>query len=114
MNLIKITVGQVKQITLDVSKRWEFKNHNSYYNCIDNKTGQQSNDGGNYNFAHYHFQNFVEYKYLQMINKNSLYLDWQTVGVDNSNSRKTYIKEIQYKVVELLCGFKQKKTVENF
>lgn len=104
-----ITNRQVKEIAKEVSKRWRFVNHDSYYNCIDTKTGQQSNQGGDYNFASYHFMNKVEAMYLNFINENALYFDWQTNGVKETNERKSYVFRIENKVVELLCGFTTQK-----
>ena len=100
-----ITVGQVKQIASEISKRWQFVNHSSYYNCIDTKTGQCSNQGGKYNFASYHFLNRVESMYLQLIGETALYFDWQSCGVENVNNRKNYVCRIKDEVVKLLCGF---------
>lgn len=104
-NVKQITIGQVKQIALEVSKRWQFVNHKIYYNCIDTKTGQESNHGGRNNFASYHFLNFVESMYLQFINENNLYFDWQRHGVKETQDRKSYVFKIKNKVVNLLCGF---------
>ena len=67
MNYTQITNGQVKQMASEISKRWKFENHGSYYNCIDTKTGQRSNDGGAKNFAHYNFTNAIECAYLMCI-----------------------------------------------
>jgi len=101
----KISLKQVKQIASEISKRWKFVKHSSYYNCIDTKTGQESNVGGDYNFASYHFNNAVEAMYLSMIGENALYLDWSTVGVKESEERKSYIYKIRKEIVRLLCGF---------
>ncbi len=104
----RISNGQVKEIANQISKRWKFDNHNSYFNCIDVETGQRSNDGGDYNFASKRFNDRVESLYLNMIGENSLYFQWSEVGVTESNERKTYLMKIQYKVVFLLCGYKSK------
>lgn len=106
----QITIGQVKKIASEVSKRWKFVNHNSYYNCIDTKTGQKSNDGGDYNFASYYFDYKVECLYLEMIGENYNYLkDWQTYGVKETQERQRYMYKIQMEVIKLLCGFEVKK-----
>jgi hypothetical protein len=105
----QITLGQVKQIALEVSKRWKFVNHGSYYNCVDTKTKQSSNQGGNYNFASYNFWCKVELMYLAFIGENSLYFDWQLNGVDVSNNRKIYVYKITEEVVKMLCGFEIKE-----
>lgn len=102
----KVTIGQVKQIAKLVSEKFEFVNHGSYYNIINKKTRQCSNQGGRNNLVYGHFCNLVEFEYLNMICENGLFFDWQIHGVDISNERKSYVYRIQYKVVELLCGFK--------
>lgn len=107
-NSNRITVAQVKEIAKEISTRWTFVNHGSYYNCIDTKTGERSNDGGDGNFASYNFICRVETLYLKMIGKDYSYFDWQSQGVDETNERKNYIFSIRDKVVELLCGFKYK------
>lgn len=102
---ITITPEQIEQISNTIGKRWTLENFGNYYNIIDTKTGQHSNNGGDYNFASYHMKNAIETAYLNLIGKNSLYLDWQTSGVDETNKRKSYISCIVWKVEELLCGF---------
>jgi len=105
----QITKGKVKQIALEISKRWNLVNRNSYYNVIDTKTGQSSIEGGNINFSSYYMYCKIEFMYLQMIGENALYFDWQTNGVDISNNRKNYVFKIKDEVVRLLCGFSIKK-----
>lgn len=105
MNYTQITNGQVKQMASEISKRWKFENHGSYYNCIDTKTGQRSNDGGAKNFAHYNFTNAVECAYLKLIGENYTYLDWQKHGVTETNDRRSYIMCISCQIEKLLCGF---------
>lgn len=104
-NFKRITQGQVKQIALEISKRWKFVNYGNYYNCIDTKTNQQSISGGDYNFASYHFQNKIESQYLKLINENSLYFDWSQAGVKVTEERKMYLLKVRYKVIHILCGF---------
>jgi len=106
MQFKRITNGQVKQIAETISKRWKFVNHGSYYNCIDTKTRQSSNQGGDYNFATLYFHHAVESEYLKLIGEQTSYLDWQMYGVPATTDRKTYIFCIEWKVIELLCGFK--------
>jgi hypothetical protein len=102
----QITIKQVKQIALSVSAKYEFVNHGTHYNIIDKKTRQSSNEGGRKNLVYGHFCNLVEYEYLNMIGENGLYFDWQKFGVEISNERKSYVYKIQYKIVELMCGYK--------
>lgn len=104
-NFKQITNAQVKQIAVEISKRWKFKNFGSYYNCIDTKTGQESNRGGDKNFAHYYFTNAVEFAYLKLIGEDYTYFDWQRHGVQETNDRKHYASCIAWKIEELLCGF---------
>ena len=105
----RITKGQVKQIALEISKRWNIVNHNTYYNVIDTKTGQSSIEGGNKNFSSYYMYCKIESMYLQMIAENAWYFDWQINGVDISHNRRTYVFKIKDEVVKLLCGFSVKK-----
>lgn len=105
----QITKGQVKQIALEISKRWNLVNRNSYYNVIDTKTGQSSIAGGDKNFSSYYMDCKIEFMYLQMIGETALYFDWQTNGVDISNNRKNYVFKIKDEVVRLLCGFNIEK-----
>ena len=105
----QITLGQVKQIALQVSKKFELINRGTYYNIIDKKTRQCSIQGGGKNLTYSSFYNLIEYAYLQLINANGLYFDWQTNGVDEANQRKLYVFKIQYKIVELLCGYQYNK-----
>lgn len=104
-NFIQITKGQVKQIAAEISKRWKFENHGTYYNCIDTKTGQRSNDGGDKNFAHYYFSNAVECAYLKLISEDYSYFDWQKHGVAETEDRKSYAMCIACEIEKLLCGF---------
>jgi len=102
----QITIGQVKKIAQLISTKYEFVNRGCYYNIIDKKTRQCSIEGGRKNLVFGHFCNLVEFEYLNMIGENGLFFDWRIHGVDISNERKSYVYRIQYKVVELLCGFK--------
>ncbi len=105
MNFNRITNGQVKQIAAEISKRWKFENHGIYYNCIDTKTGQESNRGGKHNFAHYSFTNAVEFAYLELIGKDYSYFDYQNSSVLESNDRKSYCMSIACEIEKLLCRF---------
>lgn len=107
---ITITLGQVKQIAKRASVRFKFYNHGTWFNCIDTQTGQNSSEGGDYNFASYNFKNFVEHEYLQMIGEDALYFDWFTVGVSVSEERKSYVLKIKNKVINLLCGYEHQTT----
>lgn len=107
----QISIGQVKQIAFEVSKRWNLINRNSYYNVIDTKTGKSSIEGGDKNFSSYHMYCKIEFMYLQMIGENALYFDWQSNGVEVSNNRKNYVFKIKDEVVSLLCGFQIQKIV---
>jgi hypothetical protein len=108
MNFIKITNSQIQQIANEISKRWKFENFGSYYNCIDTKTGQESNQGGAGNFASYHFNNAVESLYLNLIGEDNLYFDWQKHGVKETNDRKDYVKCIAYEIEHILCEYTNK------
>ena len=99
----RITIGQVKVIAKEISKRWQFVNHGSYYNCIDKKTGQESNHGGDYNFASYWFKNKVEDMYLHMIAEDTRYT--RSCTEKDKRQRWLYLYKIQKEVVRLLCGF---------
>ena len=101
----RITHGQVRVIALEISKRWNLSNRGSYYNVTDTKTGQSSIEGGDKNFSSYYMYCQIEYIYLQMIEENALYFDWQSNGVEVSNKRKNYVFRIKDEVVKLLCGF---------
>lgn len=105
MNFKQISNGQVKQIAAEISKRWKFENHGTYYNCIDTKTGQRSNDGGDKNFAHYYFSNAVERAYLKLIGEDYSYFDYQKHGVAKTEDRKSYTMCIACEIERLLCGF---------
>jgi hypothetical protein len=107
----QITIGQVKQIAQLVAKKFDFVNHGTHYNIIDKKTRQSSNQGGKRNFVYGDFANLVEFEYLNLISENGLYFDWFIHGVDISQNRKSYVYRIEYKIVELLCGFKQEAKV---
>lgn len=107
----QITIGQVKKMALEISKRWGFVNHGTYYNCIDTKTGQQSTMGGDRNLASYHFECEVERLYLELIGENNLYFNWQSVGVNVSEARKNYVWKIKDEIVRHLCGFKLTPTI---
>lgn len=106
----QITNGQVKQIALEISKRWKLQNRGTYYNVIDTKTGKSSIEGGDKNFSSYHMYCKIESMYLHLIDENALYFDWVTSGVECSLDRKNYAFKIKYKVVELICGFQTKIT----
>lgn len=101
----QITLGQVKQIALEVSKKYEIVNRGIYYNVIDKKTRKCSIEGGKGNFVSYHLYCMVESFYLKFINENAMYFDWQTYGVNVTLERKNYVFQIQNKVVELLSGY---------
>ena len=102
----QITLGQVKHIALEVSKKFELVNRGIYYNIINKKTRQCSIQGGGKNLTFGSFLNLIEYSYLQLINENGLYFAWDQHGVDVTKKRKEYLFKIHYKVVELLCGYK--------
>lgn len=102
----QITLGQVKQIALEVSQKFEVVNRGTYYNIIDKKTRKCSIEGGDSNSVSGSFYSLVEYIYLKFINENGLYFDWQTYGVDVTLERKNYAFKIKDKVVELLSGYK--------
>ena len=102
----QITLGQVKQIALEISQKYEIVNRGTYYNVIDKKTRQCSIEGGDGNLVSYSFYSLVEYTYLKLINENGLYFDWQTYGVEVTLERKNYAFKIKDKVVELLSGYK--------
>ena len=101
----QITLGQVKQIAFQVSKKFEFVNRGDYYNIINRKTRQCSIEGGDKNNTYGSFYNLIEHAYLQLINENAYYFMWDINGVDATNERKNYVFKIKYKVVELLCGY---------
>lgn len=105
----QITLGQVKQIALEVSKKFELVNRGIYYNIIDKKTRQCSIQGGDKNLTFFRLYDLIRYSYLQLINENDLYFAWDVNGVENTNQRKEYVYKIQYKVVELLCGYQYKQ-----
>lgn len=105
----QISNGQVKQIALEISKRWNLVNRGVYYNVIDTKTGKSSIEGGDKNFASYSMYCKIEMMYLKMIGENALYFDWQSNGVEVSNNRKNYVFKIKDEVVRLLCGFQIQK-----
>ena len=105
----QITVGQVKQIALELSKKFELVNRGDYYNIINRKTRQCSIQGGDKNNTYGSFFNLIEQTYLQLINENAFYFMWDINGVDATNERKNYVFKIQDKVVELLCGYQYKK-----
>jgi len=96
-----ITIGQVKEIAKTISKRWKFVNRGSYYNCIDTKTGQQSIQGGDYNFASYWFKNKVEDMYLAMIGEDTRYT--RSCSERDKRERRQYLYRIQNEVIRLLC-----------
>ena len=100
-----ITLGQVKQIALEVSKKFQLVNRGIYYNIIDKKTRICSIQGGDKNLVYGSFYDLIEYSYLQLIDENGLYFAWDNHGVDVTKKRKQYVYKIQYKVVELLCGY---------
>lgn len=102
----QITLGQVKQIAKEVSKKYEVINRGTYYNIIDKKTRKCSIEGGSQNLVSGSFYSLIEYLYLKLINENGLYFDWQTYGVDITLERKNYAFKIKYKVVEILSGYK--------
>jgi len=47
----QITLGQVKQIALEVSQKFEVVNKGTYYNVIDKKTRKCSIEGGDSNLV---------------------------------------------------------------
>jgi hypothetical protein len=102
----QITLGQVKQIALEVSKSYELINRGTYFNCIDRKTRQSSLEGGRSNLVYAHLCGVVRSMYLSFIESDGNYFDWQLFGVQESNNRKEYLMKVEQKVVELLCGFK--------
>jgi hypothetical protein len=106
MNKKQITLGQVKQIALEVSQKYEIVNRGNYYNVIDKKTRQCSIEGGDKNLVSHTLFCIVQSAYLKLINENALYFDWKTYGVDISLDRKHYTFKIKDKVVEILCGYK--------
>lgn len=101
----QITLGQVKQISLEVSKKFDVVNRGTYYNVIDKKTRRCSIEGGDRNLVSYKMYCIIENAYLNFINENPLYFDWQTYGVDITLDRKNYVFKIQDKIVELLSGY---------
>lgn len=106
-NAIKqITLGQVKQIALEVLKNFELTSNGTYYNIIDKKTRKCSIQGGDKNLTYCDFYELIEYNYLCFVGENGLYFDWQTNGVHSTLDRKNYVYKIQSKIVELICGFK--------
>lgn len=107
----QITVGQVKQIALEVSRKYELVNRGDYYNIINRKTRQCSIEGGDKNNTYGSFYNLIEHAYLQLINENAYYFMWDINGVDATNERKNYVFKIKDKVVELLCGYQYSKGV---
>ena len=107
----QITDEQVNQIALEIGTRWNLINRGSYYNVIDTKTGQSSIAGGDKNFASYNMLCKIEMMYLQMIGENALYFDWQSNGVEASNTRKNYVFNITDEVVKILCGFQIQKSI---
>lgn len=101
----QITLGQVKQIALEVSKKYEIVNRGAYYNVIDKKTRKCSIEGGDNNLISYKMFCIVKNAYLKFINENAMYFDWQTYGVDITLERQNYVFKIQNKVVQLLSGY---------
>ena len=101
----QITLGQVKQIALEVSKKYEIVNKGTYYNIIDKKTRKCSIEGGKHNLVSYNLYCIIENSYLKFINENALYFDWQSYGVNITLERKNYAFKIKDKVVELLSGY---------
>lgn len=101
----QITLGQVKQIALQVSQKFEIVNRGTYYNVIDKKTRRCSIECGDRNLVSYKMYCIVENAYLNFINENALYFDWQIYGVDITLERKNYVFKIKDKVVELLSGY---------
>jgi hypothetical protein len=101
----QITLGQVKQIALEVSQKFEIVNRGTYYNIIDKKTRKCSIEVGKINLVSFNLYCIVENAYLKFIDETPLYFDWQTYGVDVTLERKNYAFKIKDKVVELLCGY---------
>ena len=97
-----LTSTQVQEIASQIAQRWEFIDYGSYYNCIDTKTGQRSNNGGDYNFSHYNFHNMVEVLFLSSVGEKYNYFDWQLNGVSESNERKGYIFNLCREIVDIL------------
>ena len=106
MDKQQITLGQVKQIALEVSQKYEIVNRGNYYNVIDKKTRQCSIEGGDKNLVSHTLFCIVQSAYLKLINENALYFDWQINGVGVTNDRRNYTFKIKDKVVEILCGYK--------
>jgi hypothetical protein len=104
--ITQIKIGQVKQIALEVSKKYDLVNHGTHYNIINKKTRQSSNQGGDQNLTSYDFYCLIEFQYLKLINEKSQYFDWQMNGVGVTNDRRNYTFKIKEKVVEILCGYK--------
>lgn len=102
----QITLGQVKQIALEVSKKFDIVNRGTYYNIIDKKTRKCSIEGGKHNLVSYQLYCMVESAYLKFIGETPLYFDWQSCGVNTTLERKNYAFKIKDKVVELLCAYK--------
>jgi hypothetical protein len=100
-----ITNSQLKEFAKEISKRWKFINYHCYYNCIDTKTGEESNRGGDKNFAYYNFRNAVQSMYLKSIGEDYSYFDWQKYGVAHQNKVESYCFKINAGIIELLCGF---------
>ncbi len=90
MDKKQITLGQVKQIALEVSQKYEIVNRGNYYNIIDKKTRQCSIEGGDKNLVSHTLFCIVQSAYLKLINENALYFDWQMNGVGVTNDRKNY------------------------
>lgn len=102
----QITLGQVKQIALEVSKKFDIVNRGTYYNIIDKKTRKCSIEGGKHNLVSYQLYCIVESAYLKFIDESPLYFDWQSYGVNTTLERKNYAFKIKDKVVEILSGYK--------
>ena len=102
----QITIGQVKQIALEISENFELVNRGNYYIVIDKKTRQSSLQGGRNNLVSYSMNSVIEFTYLNLINENGNYFDWSINGVDVTKERHAYVFKIKQKIVELLCGYK--------
>lgn len=104
MGVQRLNEEEIKAIILQVSRRWEVHSVGEYYNVIDHQTGQQSTQGGDYNFATYHLNCEIERLYLILIDKDPRYLDWYTVGIDPARARREYVMELQAGIIKKMQG----------
>lgn len=101
--VIKLSQSQISFVASECSKKFGVTGCGGWQSITEYATGQQSINGGKYNFASYNFMLEVQIHYLAITGQTyGQCFDWYTCGVEYSEAYKAYLFNLKSQVADAI------------